>query len=110
MGGSAQCTSHGGGKRCKVQGCEKSAQSSTNFCVRHGGGKKCAHEDPAGKRCDKVARGRTDYCASHGGGIRCKLEGCNRVAIGKMQLCRSHGQQQPKVPHLPGNFCMPSEL
>jgi hypothetical protein len=77
-------------------GCEKSAQSSTNFCVKHGGGKKCMWHDEGNKRCDRVARGRTDYCASHGGGVRCRLDGCNRVAIGKLQLCRQHGQAANK--------------
>ena len=86
VGGSHFCTGHGGGKRCQVPGCDKSAQSSTKFCVKHGGGKKCQHQG-----CEKVARGKTMFCAAHGGGVRCKLEGCNRVAIGKAQLCRAHG-------------------
>lgn len=59
MGGSQFCTSHGGGKRCKVEGCDKSAQSSTDFCVKHGGGKKCQFEG-----CEKVARGKTQFCAA----------------------------------------------
>jgi hypothetical protein len=42
-----------------VEGCDKSAQSSTNFCVKHGGGKKCQFED-----CEKVARGKTLFCAA----------------------------------------------
>jgi hypothetical protein len=59
VGGSSLCTAHGGGRRCAVDGCDKSAQSSTKFCVKHGGGKKCSQSD-----CDKVARGRTQYCAA----------------------------------------------
>jgi hypothetical protein len=59
VGGSLYCTGHGGGKRCSVLGCDKSAQSSTKFCVKHGGGKKCLIED-----CKKVARGRTLFCAA----------------------------------------------
>lgn len=59
MGGSSLCTSHGGGRRCIVDGCDKSAQSSTKFCVKHGGGKKCSHPN-----CEKVARGRTQFCAA----------------------------------------------
>jgi hypothetical protein len=43
-------------------GCDKSAQSSTNFCVKHGGGKKCQSEG-----CEKVARGKTPYCAAVSG-------------------------------------------
>ena len=59
VGGSNFCTGHGGGKRCQVPGCDKSAQSSTKFCVKHGGGKKCQHMG-----CEKVARGRTLFCAA----------------------------------------------
>lgn len=59
VGGSQFCTGHGGGKRCQVPGCDKSAQSSTKFCVKHGGGKKCQHPG-----CEKVSRGRTLYCAA----------------------------------------------
>jgi hypothetical protein len=59
VGGSLFCTGHGGGKRCRVPGCDKSAQSSTEFCVKHGGGKKCQHPG-----CEKVARGRTLFCAA----------------------------------------------
>jgi hypothetical protein len=59
VGGSLYCTGHGGGKRCSVSGCDKSAQSSTNFCVKHGGGKKCQHDG-----CMKVARGKTLFCAA----------------------------------------------
>ncbi len=59
VGGSLYCTGHGGGKRCSVLGCDKSAQSSTKYCVKHGGGKKCSFEG-----CKKVARGRTLFCAA----------------------------------------------
>ncbi len=59
VGGSLYCTGHGGGKRCSVPGCDKSAQSSTNFCVKHGGGKKCQYDG-----CMKVARGKTLFCAA----------------------------------------------
>ncbi len=59
VGGSLYCTGHGGGKRCSVLGCDKSAQSSTKFCVKHGGGKKCSFDG-----CKKVARGRTLFCAA----------------------------------------------
>jgi hypothetical protein len=59
VGGSSLCTAHGGGRRCSVDGCDKSAQSSTKFCVKHGGGKKCCNPD-----CEKVARGRTQFCAA----------------------------------------------
>lgn len=42
-----------------MEGCDKSAQSSTNFCVKHGGGKKCQFHG-----CEKVARGKTLFCAA----------------------------------------------
>ena len=85
MGGSKFCTGHGGGKRCKIDGCDKSAQSSTLHCVKHGGGRKCSVE-----RCSKVARGKTDYCAAHGGGARCRTAHCNKAAVGRYQYCRPH--------------------
>ncbi|KAL0393626.1 UNVERIFIED_CONTAM: hypothetical protein Slati_4328800 [Sesamum latifolium] len=44
------------------------------FCVTHGGGKRCAVP-----KCTKSARGRTDFCVRHGGGKRCKFEGCGKV-------------------------------
>lgn len=60
VGGYNFCTLHGGGKRCRKEGCTKSAQSSTDFCVRHGGGKRCKIVG-----CEKVARGKTMLCMSH---------------------------------------------
>jgi hypothetical protein len=60
VGGYTKCTGHGGGRRCKHEGCTKSAQSSTDYCVRHGGGKKCTVPG-----CGKVARGRNNLCVGH---------------------------------------------
>ena len=68
-----------------MDGCDKSAQSSTLHCVKHGGGRKCTVE-----RCTKVARGKTDFCAAHGGGMRCRQSHCSKAAVGRYQFCRPH--------------------
>lgn len=52
---------HGGGKRCKNEGCGKSAQGSTDFCKAHGGGKRCTWSTG----CEKFARGKSGLCAAH---------------------------------------------
>ena len=33
---------HGGGRRCKFEGCPRSARDRTDLCIGHGGGKRCA--------------------------------------------------------------------
>ena len=38
------CAAHGGGKRCKQAGCNKSAVGGSNLCTSHGGGRRCAVE------------------------------------------------------------------
>ena len=53
---------HGGGKRCKIDNCGKSAQGSTDFCKAHGGGKRCTWRTG----CEKFARGKSGLCAAHG--------------------------------------------
>ena len=53
---------HGGGKRCKVENCGKSAQGSTDFCKAHGGGKRCNWGEG---KCEKFARGKSGLCAAH---------------------------------------------
>lgn len=53
---------HGGGKRCKIENCGKSAQGSTEFCKAHGGGKRCNWGDG---KCEKFARGKSGLCAAH---------------------------------------------
>jgi hypothetical protein len=52
---------HGGGKRCRFDGCDKSAQGSTDLCKAHGGGKRCSWITG----CEKFARGRSGMCAAH---------------------------------------------
>ena len=50
-----------------TEGCEKSAQGTTDHCSGHGGGKRCITEG-----CTKSAQGKTDHCIAHGGGPRCE--------------------------------------
>jgi hypothetical protein len=63
--GKAQmCIAHGGGRRCKTEGCTHSARGSSGLCIRHGGGKRCQREN-----CLRSAEGHTQLCISHGGGL-----------------------------------------
>lgn len=39
------CVFHGGGRRCKVDGCERLARGATDHCVCHGGGTRCCRLD-----------------------------------------------------------------
>ena len=41
-GESKKCIRHGGGKKCEIDGCNKSVQSK-NRCKKHGGGRKCKY-------------------------------------------------------------------
>ena len=38
------CAAHGGGKRCRSDGCNKSAVGGSDLCTAHGGGKRCQYE------------------------------------------------------------------
>jgi hypothetical protein len=60
-----RCITHGGGKRCQHDTCEKVAQGKTGFCVGHGGGKRCQVED-----CTTSAQSSTGFCAKHGHGVQ----------------------------------------
>jgi hypothetical protein len=59
------CKAHGGGKRCVVDGCTKSAKDGTPRCIAHGGGNRCNFPE-----CSKSAVGATGQCHAHinGGG------------------------------------------
>lgn len=101
------CIAHGGGRRCQMEGCPKSAAGPTNFCVAHGGGKRCAHGDCNRQpnrggfcsnhgvlrckypNCTKVEKGG-GFCCRHGGGRRCQHEGCNKHNVGG-GFCIAHG-------------------
>ena len=74
--------SHGGGKRCKIEGCSKSAVGGSTFCTSHGGGRRCHVDD-----CNKSAQSSTNFCVKHGGGKKCQREGCEKVSRGRTQYC-----------------------
>jgi hypothetical protein len=81
------CITHGGGRRCRLPGCNKSARGKESFCKAHGGGRRCQQEG-----CTKSAEGRSEFCHTHGGGTRCTVEGCSKAARGATGLCISHGE------------------
>lgn len=82
-----RCRGHGGGRRCKAEGCTRSAQSSNDArCYAHGGGPRCRV-----RGCVKGAQSR-GLCKAHVGGVRCELEGCLKSAIGN-GICRRHGRE-----------------
>mmetsp|Transcript_391 Transcript_391/g.463 ORF Transcript_391/g.463 Transcript_391/m.463 type:complete len:222 (+) Transcript_391:221-886(+) len=84
VGKKMRCKSHGGGRRCQVNGCTNSAVDSDK-CKRHGGGKRCQSSG-----CTKSAVGTTNFCKMHGGGTRCKEPGCKNSAVSR-KLCIRHG-------------------
>lgn len=53
------CRGHGGGRRCHVVNCTKSAQSRSTFCWTHGGGKRCEVEGCMRSRKSKR------FCVAH---------------------------------------------
>lgn len=77
------CKGHGGGARCSFQGCNKSSQGG-GLCRAHGGGKRCLH-----KGCQKGTQ-RNGFCYLHGGVRSCSVEGCDRKDRGNGK-CFSHG-------------------
>uniref|UniRef100_A0ACD6A2V2 Uncharacterized protein n=1 Tax=Avena sativa TaxID=4498 RepID=A0ACD6A2V2_AVESA len=85
QGRTDHCVKHGGGKRCKYDGCGKGAQGNTDSCIAHGGGRRCKFQG-----CRKSAQGRCDYCIRHGGGRRCKFPGCSASATCGTDFCYKH--------------------
>ncbi|KAI9915864.1 hypothetical protein PsorP6_006962 [Peronosclerospora sorghi] len=77
------CKGHGGGARCNFSGCNKSSQGG-GFCRAHGGGKRCMHEG-----CEKGTQ-RNGFCYLHGGVRSCSVEGCDKKDRGNGK-CFSHG-------------------
>lgn len=104
--------------KCQSAGCLRNARDGMGLCVSHGGGRRCGSEG-----CDKLARGRRHkegrewYCAEHGGdkrtrpkaspevgseahavfaahmgGRRCGHEGCDKSASSASGLCQVHVQ------------------
>ena len=83
------CLRHGGGYRCQVPGCARSAYS-TRYCSRHGGGPRCQYPS-----CNKGAISNSSYCRRHGGGPRCQHPNCNEGARIGYQYCLAHGGYNP---------------
>lgn len=77
------CKGHGGGARCNADGCAKSSQGG-GFCRAHGGGKRCLHDG-----CEKGTQ-RNGYCYLHGGVRSCTVDGCDKKDRGNGK-CFSHG-------------------
>ncbi|KAF1792197.1 hypothetical protein GQ600_8021 [Phytophthora cactorum] len=79
-------SAHGGGRRCMVDGCERSSQGQ-GLCIRHGGGKRCTQPG-----CTKASQSN-GLCKAHGGGLRCQSPGCTKSSQGG-GFCRAHGGGQ----------------
>ncbi|TDH71618.1 hypothetical protein CCR75_001744 [Bremia lactucae] len=77
------CKGHGGGARCNFVGCSKSSQGG-GFCRAHGGGKRCMH-----KGCEKGTQ-RNGFCYLHGGVRSCSIDGCEKKDRGNGK-CFFHG-------------------
>ncbi|KAH7472290.1 putative WRKY transcription factor 19 [Phytophthora ramorum] len=86
------CKGHGGGARCSFAGCSKSSQGG-GFCRAHGGGKRCMHEG-----CEKGTQ-RNGFCYLHGGVRSCSVEGCDKKDRGNGK-CFSHGGGRKCQAHL----------
>ena len=84
------CLKHGGGYRCLVPGCQKSAYS-TKYCSRHGGGPRCQW---AGG-CGKGAISNSSFCRRHGGGRRCQFPNCTQGSRAGYDYCLAHGGYTP---------------
>ena len=84
------CLRHGGGYRCLVPGCSKSAYS-TKYCSRHGGGPRC--QFPGG--CGKGAISNSSFCRRHGGGRRCQFPNCTQGSRAGYDYCLAHGGYTP---------------
>ena len=100
------CLRHGGGYRCQVDGCSRSAYS-TRYCSRHGGGPRCQFPS-----CGKGAISNSSFCRRHGGGPRCQHPNCNEGARIGYSYCLAHGGYNPcGFPSCPcpalhtSNFC-----
>ena len=83
------CLRHGGGYRCQVDGCSRSAYS-TRYCSRHGGGPRCQFPS-----CVKGAISNSSFCRRHGGGPRCQHPNCTEGARIGYAHCLSHGGYNP---------------
>ncbi|EEQ98807.1 hypothetical protein Pmar_PMAR026187, partial [Perkinsus marinus ATCC 50983] len=68
------------------------ARDGTPYCISHGGGRRCEVLE-----CTKSAVGSSERCKAHGGGRRCTVDGCTTAARpGPLQLCQKHGGKEPR--------------
>jgi len=89
-----KCIAHGGGKKCKVEGCTTSARAKFDVCVRHGAKeRRCAEEG-----CENRAL-KGKKCKAHGGGHRCQHPGCDKSAESRSDFCISHGAKGRRCSH-----------
>lgn len=101
LGGVAFCKRHGGGKRCSIVDCGKSAQGgakndSKHYCIAHGGGKRCSREGCSTAASAKSHSNSPYFCVRHGGGQRCSEKNCTTHVVGKskvkgLSFCIAHG-------------------
>jgi hypothetical protein len=79
-------------RRCRHEGCSKSAIGNTGHCSGHGEGIRCQHAVGLHRGCTKGAVYGTPYCKGHGGSRRCHYEGCSTSAQGGgTPHCVAHG-------------------
>lgn len=81
------CNRHGGGHRCKIEGCSNAFDSS-GVCPQHGGGRRCEF-----KYCGKAARSSSSFCGRHDM-RQCKIEGCKKNALSNREACSRHSGDQ----------------
>mmetsp|Transcript_16818 Transcript_16818/g.36132 ORF Transcript_16818/g.36132 Transcript_16818/m.36132 type:complete len:373 (-) Transcript_16818:447-1565(-) len=78
-------------RKCLTEGCNKTAQGSSQRCKAHGGGRRCRIES-----CDRAARDKSELCIRHGGGKRCSIVGCTSSARSGIEHCAYHSNQIKK--------------
>ena len=114
--GGGKCITHGGGRRCREEGCSNGAASGGDKCITHGGGLPCTEEGCDRKRkirglcavhagvnkkslCSVAACFAKDVgggkCKSHGGRATCTKEGCDRKVAAR-GVCRVHDESAPR--------------
>ena len=94
------CKTHGGGRRCEREGCQKSAQVQCIsafgvLCICRSswrtGASACGRCVCLKKRGAARAQSGTHHCKAHGGGKRCQTMDCPKSAAGNTQYCIAHG-------------------
>ena len=94
-----KCAEHAGyiPKRCSVDGCTSKVESK-GLCQRHGGGKRCKLDD-----CNRRSITLSDYCIEHSTAEQiadykkvkqCKYEDCDETRIYYSDYCFGHSTQE----------------